>query len=423
MKGVSTMLHFTFIKKVGTLVCGACLLFPLSGLAKELEYPIPCYKGEELAKVRAWEKTWVGKKISSANVDEVKEFLPENSYTLMKNTDRWGESWFTIVSYREVPPTPGNIKFTKQYYGQSKIGPNGELLNYISGVPFPDTTDGTEMAHNFRTRSFGDAYYSEDSGYIVDGRLKYDMNILINNNMCFFAARTDTPPAPEFPKNPKQIWRAFQMLQLDPPEVRNMRIMEIHYKDRTKPYDSWFWMPQIRRVRRRSTTERQDPKGGGDNTAFDNLGWDGPVRDNKYKYLGTKEFLLIRHLDKTKLEHTPGDCIFNGTQRERSKAHMIEVVNDDPNFFYSKMTWYLDPESWQILYSDRYDRRGKLWKVLDQYGYVGKGYDGIDIGHFCGNQMVDVQRVHSTIAVSTQDFGKQFDRRMFTLQYLQKHGY
>jgi len=189
--------------------------------AKELVYPVQCYQGAELQKVQDWEKQWVGKKISSANVDEVKDFLPER-------------------------------------------GPEGEILNWESGVPFPDTTDATEMAHNFRTRCYGDGYRNQDNANIVDGRLKYDMSVEIKNNLCFFSGRTDTPPLPEFPHNPKQIWRAFTMLQLAPPETRNMRIMEIHYKDTLKPYDSWFWMPSIRRIRRRSTTERQDAQGGAD---------------------------------------------------------------------------------------------------------------------------------------------------------------
>jgi len=417
------MLQFTSTTKVSILLFVACLLlFPLAGLTKELQYPVTCYQGEELAKVQAWEKTWAGKKITSSNVDEVKEFLPENFYNLMRNTDRWGENWFEIVPYREVPVTPGNIKFTKQYQGQSKIGPDGEIINYISGVPFPDTKVAVEMAHNFRTRSFGDAYKSVDKGYIVDGRLKYDMSIEIRNNMCFFAARTDTPTTPELIPNPKQIWRAFSMEQISPPEVRDMRIMEIHYKDRTKAYDRWLWIPAIRRVRRSSTTERQDPKGGGDNAAYDNLGWDGAIQENTYKYLGTKELLLVRHTDKSNLEHTPGNCIFDGTQRERVKAHMIEAVSKDPNFYYSKMFWYLDPESWQMLYSDRYDRRGRLWKVMDQMGFVGKGYGGVEFGHFCGNQTIDVQRIHSTVAVSDQKFGVEFRRSMFTFNYLQKHG-
>jgi len=416
------MFQFTLTKKLAILLGVACLLFPLSGLAEELQYPVPCYQGDELAKVQAWEKTWAGKKITSANVDDVKEFLPETFYNLMKNTERWGESWFEVVPYREVPVTPGNIKFTKQYFGQSKIGPDGELLNYEAGVPFPDTKVGIEMAHNFRTRSFGDAYYSVDRQYMVDGRLKYDMYGELKNNMCFFAGRTDTPTTPELIPNPKQIWRGFSMEYTDPPEIRDMRFLEIHYKDRTKAYDRWIWTPAIRRVRRSSTTERQDPKGGGDNAAYDNLGWDGAIQENTYKYLGTKELLLVRHNDESKLIHTPGDCLYDGTQREMVKAHLIESVSKDPNFFYDKCIWYLDPESWQMLYSDRYDRRGRLWKVLDQQGFVGKGHGGVEFGHFNGNQMIDVQRVHSSVAKSQQEFGKEFDRGMFTFYFLQKHG-
>mgnify|MGYP001815882952 CR=1 FL=1 len=159
------MLQFILTKKKLILLGIFCvMLSPLSVLAAELEYPVASYQGDELTKVQQWEKTWAGKKITSASVDEVKEFLPQTYYDLMKNTDKWGESWFEIVPYRQVPVTPGNIKYTKQYYGQPKTGPEGELLNYVTGVPFPDTTVALEMAHYFRTRSFGDAYKSVDKG-------------------------------------------------------------------------------------------------------------------------------------------------------------------------------------------------------------------------------------------------------------------
>lgn len=406
------------------LGCTLVLLFSAShGFAKELVYPAACYQGEELQKVREWEKKWVGKKITGANMDQVKDFLPESYYNLMKDTKRWGEIWFMIVPYQQILPTAGQIEMTRKHYGQSKIGPNREILNWVAGVPFPDTQNATEIAHNFRCRNYGDSYSSKEAGYIVDGRLKYDMDIRIENNMNFFSGRTDVPPIPEYPKNPKQIWRAFQMLQLAPPEVRDMRIMEITYKDRMKPYDSWFWMASIRRIRRRSTTERQDALGGGDFCGFDNLGWDGPVQINKYKYLGPKEVLLVRHNDASKLQHSPGKCLWNGAHRERIKAHVVEVINQDPNFLYTRMIWYIDPESWNMLYSDRYDRRGKLWKVMDQYGFIGKGYKGMDVDHFNSNQMIDVQRIHSTMAISEYEFGKKFPQRMFTLQWMQKRSY
>lgn len=409
-------------------VCMLCMaaavaLLASASWAADLQYPAACYQGDELQKLRQWESQWVGKKITSANVDEVKEFLPESFYNLMKDTAKWGESWFEIVPYQAITTSPGTIAMTKKYYGKTKIGAEGEIIGYVSGVPFPDTKDATEMAHNFRQRSFGDSYTNRDDAYIVDGRLKYDRNSEIQNNLAFFAGRTDMPPVPEFEKNPKQIWRAFSMLQLQPPETRNMRIMEIHYKDTLKAYDSWFWMPSIRRVRRRSTSERQDAQGGADYCAYDNMGWDGPIQVNSYKYLGQKDMLMGRHTDSEKLVHTPGKCLFDGTQRERIKLHVVEATSKDPNFLYSKMVWYLDPEDWQMRYSDRYDRSGKLWKMIDQLGYIDTGYNGVTVPHFNGTQTVDVQRIHSTVGVTKINFGAELKQSMFTLSYLQKYGY
>jgi hypothetical protein len=399
------------------------MLMPGVVLAADLNFPVACYQGDELAKVREWEKTFAGKKITAANVDQVKEFLPESFYNLMKDTKRWGDWWFTVVPYQQVPYSPGYIKATKEYLGQSKINAASEIENWTAGVPFPDTQNGLEMAHNFRTKNFGDGYSNKATGYIVDGKLKYDMELGFDMDMNFFCGRTDTPPVPEYPDNPKQLWRAYVSSQMNPPEVRNMKILEVEYKDFTKPFDSWYWMPSIRRVRRRSTTERQDAQGGGDICAYDNMGWDGPVSINSYKYLGMKEYLMSRHNDSSKLEHKPGDCIFSGAQRERVKVIVLEAVNHEANFMYTKMIWYLDPETWGMLFSDRYDRQGKLWKVYDQLCFVGKGYNGVPVTYFNATQMTDVQRTHSTIATSKFDFGKEFPTDMFTLQYIQKHGY
>ena len=400
------------------------LLAVSSAPAKDLQYPVACYQGDELKKVQAWETTWVGKKVSSANVDQVKEFLPESFYDLMKDTAKWGETWFEIVPYLQIPSSPGKIAMTREHSGKSTIGPSGEILGYVSGVPFPEPgNDPLKIAHNFRMRNYGDTLKTNEFGFIVDGRLKYDMNVEIHNNYCFFSGRNDLPPVPEFPNNPKQIWRAFSMLQLAPPETRNLRIMEVHYKDSIKAYDSWFWMPSIRRVRRRSTTERQDAQGGADFCGYDNMGWDGPVHFNNYRYIINKEYLLTRHSDASKLKHTAGECMYSGTQRERIKVHVIEATSKDTNFLYSKMVWYVDPETYQVLYSDRYDRQGKLWKVLDQFCYVDKGYNGVPVDWFNGSQMIDVQRRHSTLASASYTFGEPLEQSMFTLDYLQKHGY
>ena len=420
--GIKPMRAHLF-SKIVVCVFSWALIAHVSCHAAVFTYPAACYTGDELAAVRVWEKTWADHKITPGNVEEIKRFLPESLYNLMKDDSHWGKSWFMIAPYRQILPTPGNIACTQKYHGLSKLDQSGEILNYVSGVPFPDTKNATEMVHNFRTRSPDDSYRSSEIGYIADGKLKYDMSLEIHNSLLFFSGRTDNPPVPELSDNKAQIWRAFSMLQIQPPETRNLRILEVHYKDRMKAYDSWIWNPTIRRVRRRSTSERQDAQGGADFCGFDNMGWDGPVSLNTYRYLGTQELLLARHNDAARLDHTRGECLWSGVQRERIKVHVIEAVNNDPNFLYSKMIWYLDPETWQILYSDRFDREGKLWKVLDQFGFVTKGYGETDVNYFSANQMIDVQRTHSTLATGKYEFGIDLPQSMFKIEYLQKYGY
>ena len=63
-------------------------------------------------------------KKTSANVDDVKQFLPESFYSAVKDTAKWGDSWFEIVPYRPIAPTEGTVRFTKKYYGQTKTGTN-----------------------------------------------------------------------------------------------------------------------------------------------------------------------------------------------------------------------------------------------------------------------------------------------------------
>jgi len=64
-------------------------------VAEEIEYPVAAYSKGELEKVRAWEKTWVGKKnYPVTDAEQVKEFLPQSLYDLMKDVDRWGRKQF-----------------------------------------------------------------------------------------------------------------------------------------------------------------------------------------------------------------------------------------------------------------------------------------------------------------------------------------
>ena len=120
------------------------LVFPLLVQAAEITFPVAAYTGEELAKVRAWEKTWAGKKIDKNNIDQVAEFLPESYVGAYREPEKWGAPsdnyFFYIIPYKRYTETTGMLAATKKYAPQGKVASDGWLENYteIAGMPFPN---------------------------------------------------------------------------------------------------------------------------------------------------------------------------------------------------------------------------------------------------------------------------------------------
>jgi len=390
--------------------------------SEEVRYPIPCYEGKELEKVREWEKKWVGKRIDSSNVDEVKEFLPETLYTLTKDTGKWGESWFEIVPYREYKMTAGTIEATKKYSPDCRIGEQEELLNWVAGYPFPEPKMGIEIAWNFYSQTRGDTQLTYAPAYIVDGRRKSDRHIAFKTWVTFFSGRRDVSPTPEVVPNPKKIYRAAFAEFSEPSEMKGFLTLMMTYKDFLLPYDTWTWVASIRRIRRVSTAQRVDTVGGQDLCYDDNYGWDGTITRNSYKLIGRKEILSARHQDVKLLEHMEGDCLIDGRRKERINAWVVEAVCKDPGYIYKKNTWYVDPESWQIIFADKYDKYGRYWKSYEESQGVYKGYKEQDIYFFCNSSMIDHQRIHATVGTSDSQIGIEIPPETFTIKYLQKYG-
>ena len=82
------------------------------------------YTPDELAKVKDWEKTWVGKKIDKTNIDQVAAFIPESYVGLIKEPTKWGAppegNFFTIG-------TPIKSSYKSKFFF---INPIRDSINY-----------------------------------------------------------------------------------------------------------------------------------------------------------------------------------------------------------------------------------------------------------------------------------------------------
>ena len=211
--------------------------------------------------------------------------------------------------------------------------------------------------------------------------------------------------------------------------MRGTRSMLLKFIDRSKPYESWSWSSTTRKLVRISTAQRTDTLGGSDSTSDDQNIYDSAIQFMKCEYLGRKDLLLARHqdIDQLKKGHNEGYCLFNGIQRERVNTYVVECTHKNPNYLYSKQIWYLDPETWWILYADKYDMEGKLWRVFENANYVLKSvYNNELIGTMGFLAIIDVKQFHSTTGFSNYTCGimdKFFQPEYYTPKALQKYGY
>jgi hypothetical protein len=405
-----------------TIILSSALLLVthIPSQAEEIRYPVPSYEGEELAKVRQWEKIWVGKKIDPTTIDEVKEFMPESLYQIMSDPDKWGESWFEIAPYREIKPSKGELKFTRQYAGTCRIGPNEKLLNHISGIPFPNPKTGLEIAYNFDNLNHGDNSHILQDMVLVDGKARYDRKMVMDIHALYFSARREIPPVPEILPNDRGIHRVSHATHLEPASMKGSRSLMIKFIDRTKPYESWSFSSTTRKLTRLSTAQREATQGGSDTTTDDQSIYNGAISFMKYKYLGRKELLLARHQDSSQFQkgHREGYCLINGFQKERINTYVLECTHKNPNYLYSKQIWYVDPETWRTHYADKYDRQGRLWRVFENGDNVLKSvYNDALLGNPVLVSIIDVQRLHGTGGVFNVTIGetdKYYQREYYT---------
>jgi len=381
----------------------------------------PCYEGDDLARVREWEKAWVGKRIDSTTLEQVKDLLPPGVYQLMKDAKAWGEHWFEIVPYRPLPYTPGKIKYTRE--GNCRIGPRDELIGWTAGVPFPEPKNGLEIAWNFDSWSHSDGFFNKAVGYTVDGKLRYDRKLAFDVKSIHIAGRCDVPPTPEFPDNKKGILRASWLVNNEPTEVKGQTIMQYTYKDRTKDDDTWVWITSLRKIRHISTAQRTNTEGGSDIATDDDYGRNMHVQDFTYNYTGRKEILIARHQDLSALKRPEGDCMYSGMQKERINTYVVEGASKDPNYTYSKFIWYVDPELWHIVTAEKFDREGRLCKVIEYCLDVRPSYQGLKDTYYVTITCIDVKRQHSTLSTLPEiHLGEEFPLSLFTVSELQRIG-
>jgi hypothetical protein len=404
---------------------------PFTGGAEEVKWLVPpAFEGEELAKVREWEKTWAGKTVGRSNVDQIKEFVPEGVYEVMTDTSKWGDYDFSfvVVPYKTYKPTPALIEATHKYSPLAKITPEESVENYhtMSGVPFPKPKTGLEIVWNFFMWSRGDDFIRPTGrGSIVDVRTKLERGSISTHWTSYYVNRVDKPPLPNLPKNRRKIRRARFMNHEAPPHMQGFASLYIDYIDLSKPKDGWFYWPRFRKIIRVETSQRDDVIDGLDWIQDDYPdGFDDTPDVQNYKLVGRKKLLLSRDTDPSKYERDGGMTMFRGVQRELINTYVLEVTHKTPGYVYPKQLWFMDPETWAILFKLIYNQQGELWKFMDLCTELRK-LNGAEVALVESFTLVDFIRRHGSVSVGDgTDLTTKWDRNyMFSIRNLDRRSY
>jgi len=191
-----------------------------------------------------------------------------------------------------------------------------------------------------------------------------------------FMGRTAVPPIPEIKPNPDKVWWKLNLLVTYPFDAKGFAVVRTRYIDPEKDDDIWGYLPTLRRIRRFTGADVQDPLFGSDYTQDDFAGWGQRLNPKimEFKFLGEREILLpaqFDHEEATLKEFNPANGPFINTKWHLRKCYLLDIEIKDPTYMYSKRRFYLDKEigNFNVLYEECFDQRGRLWRTQMAHNY------------------------------------------------------
>jgi len=316
-----------------------------------------------------------GTVIDASNYSTIKEYLPPGLETLVKDY----KLTMPTKGYEKVHPSLGYIAATNKYRGQPKLLDTGTdprklgISNYTAGLPFPNPQNGLEVAWNYQYSYNGDDGSFHYGVYWISAKEGVERwEEWVWEYIIRTIHRTDIAPIPaidEFKK--KDIQYTSMTYAIQPYDKRGFGALYSRYME-PKDQEGWVYVPTMRRVLRNTFGSRGDAWNSTDLLYEDVRGYMGYPEWMNWKLVGKKTILGTAHAG-IPVGKEARDKVFdfktwphwNPVMKwEPRPVYVLEVVPKFKDYPYSKMTMYVDAETYYILLKESYDKKGKLWKIL-----------------------------------------------------------
>jgi hypothetical protein len=265
---------------------------------------------------------------------------------------------------------------TRDNAGKTMMDSNGYIKpeTWISGYPFPRPSGkfkAQQVVYNFR---YSYANFEMDNLMAIktmgfDRNLKLDMDMDVYYNTIRLAGRTLAPPFGFLDERAKQrLELTAAMIDIRAPrDIAGVVEITQYYQSPDQVDQSLMYVPSLRRVRKMSATDTQDPILGQDIIYDDSNGFSQKITPKRYpmkfKITEEREYLVPVSTDMTEYLSSTTHEMCN-VKMERRPMYVVELTELDTNYVYSRRVLYIDQETFQLYHSEMYDKKGRLYRSI-----------------------------------------------------------
>ena len=315
--------------------------------------------------------------ITAADADKYADKLTAGQLALLKTY-----AGYTIPIYpsHRTASYPQRVyDATKRYAATAALteGGNG-ITGCVVGIPFTQPENGLQVIWNhlvrFRgvaaSRHIGQAAPQRDGGYNV---------VQFEDEFLFNYCRDDIPEEQLAKELADQNVLIYYKQAVTAPARLAGTILVVHETmDQVKEKRrAWVYNAGQRRVRQAPSIEYDNPGTAADgmrtSDQFDMF--NGAPDRYDWKLVGKKEMYVPYNSYKLHSGNVKTSYILKplhiNQDLTRYELHRVWVVDatlkPGANHVYSRRTFYVDEDSWQVLAVDQYDGRGQLWRVSEAH--------------------------------------------------------
>jgi hypothetical protein len=311
--------------------------------------------------------------VSPANVGQYEAKLTAGHLAVLK---AYPDYKLIVYPSRRSASNPQRIyDATRKNATTAQLISNGNgISGALVGAPFPIPQNGLEVVWNFLTRYRGVAAARHIDQAAVERGGGYQL-VKFEDEFLFNYTRPDITTR-ELQDSNTLIY--FKQAAVAPARVAGT-ILNVHETlDQVKePRRAWVYNAGRRRVTRAPNVAYDNPgtNADGQRTSDQFDMFNGAPDRYDWTLVGKKEMLVPYnsyklHSDKIKTADVLKPLHIN-QDLARYELHRVWVVDaklkPGTSHLYSRRTFYIDEDSWQILVADQYDGRGQMWRVSEAH--------------------------------------------------------